>query len=115
METNIMKIELDLAFETTPATTDFMKLLQEVCEVFNLQIVGFIPEGPGGGWPAVTFRGEREDLLRMLTNWYMDGDSEEANSHFSEFAEVDSPLEFFVHRADSGKLEFFDLDGNLKN
>jgi hypothetical protein len=40
------------------STQDFLTYLQEVCEVFQLQIVGLIPVGPAGGWPEVTFKGE---------------------------------------------------------
>ena len=101
-------MSVDIAYPETPG--EFMGWLHEVCEVFNLQIVGFIPVGSGGGWPEVTFRGFEDDLLQFSESFY-DGDGKEM---FEEYSfDDDHPSEFqgaFIDPRFSrkGKCKFID-------
>lgn len=102
------QISVDIAYPNESG--EFMGWLQEVCEVFNLQIVGLIPIGSGGGWPEVTFRGFEDDLLKFSESFY-DGDGKEM---FEEYSfEDDLPSVFqgpFIDPRFSlkGKCKFID-------
>jgi hypothetical protein len=66
--------QLDLAFggqgSLTEHTSNFLNFLQEICEVFQVQIVHLIPVGPGGGWPCITVRGTEENIKKLLIAHY---------------------------------------------
>ena len=87
MKTKQMSVDIGYPDDSN----QFMGWLHEVCEVFNLQIVGFIPVGPGGGNPEVTFRGFEEDLLQFSEAFY-DGEGKEMFELYSE--DDDNPSEF---------------------
>jgi hypothetical protein len=89
----IKKIRMDIAYNgPTNQTQEFMGFLQEVCEVFSLEIVGLIPVGPGGAWPEVAFRGEEKDILEFVQK-FLD-DKEVGLDYFYSYAEDDSYPEF---------------------
>lgn len=87
----LMQISLDLSSEG-----DFMGLLQELIEQFDLQIVNLWPMGPGGGNPEVTFRGRGEDILGLV-EWYceLSGD-DDPHGFYDEYAHRDTPIPFAV-------------------
>jgi hypothetical protein len=91
---SLKTVRVDIAFDGfADNTSDFLSYLQEVCEVFNLQIVGLIPVGPAGAWPEVNFRGEEEDLIRFCIMFFeMNEDGEE---YFNSNSDDDVP-DFYV-------------------
>jgi hypothetical protein len=106
-----MKIlSFDLAY--MDSTQDFLTYLQEVCEVFQLQIVGLIPVGPAGGWPEVTFKGEEENL-RRFTDLFFDGQEPDYFDDNSD--DDDSELYVFSDPrfTTKGNREFINDDGTF--
>ena len=95
----------------TSQTEKFLGYLHEVCENFNLEIVGLIPVGPGGGWPEITFRGEEANLLEFSKAFF---DCEvEGEDMFETYSRPDEPTIFNGAIIDSrystkGKTEFID-------
>lgn len=89
----IKKIRMDIAYDgPTDETQKFMSFLQEVCEVFSLEIVGLIPVGAAGAWPEVTFRGEEKDILEFVQKFF---DSEEEGlDYYHTYGQDDSYPEF---------------------
>jgi len=87
----IKKIGLDMAYYSLQ-TSEFFEYLQEICEVFNLEIVGIIPVGPAGAWPEVTFRGEESSLIKFL-NAFFDSDFE-GEGYLLEYGKDDFYCEF---------------------
>jgi hypothetical protein len=79
-------LSFDLAY--MDSTQDFLNYLQEVCEVYQLQIVGLVPVGPAGGWPEVTFKGE-EDNLRRFAHLFFDGCEPDYFDEYSDDADDD--------------------------
>jgi hypothetical protein len=78
----IKNLRVDIAFGGPTCQTDqFMAWLQEVCEVFNLEIAGLIPVGVAGAWPEVRFRGKEEDV-REFARSFFDGDGDEILDEF---------------------------------
>jgi hypothetical protein len=109
---------VDMAFDgKCSKTSNFLKYLQEICEVFSLQIVGLIPVGPGGAWPEVTFRGTKENLTRFSIAFH---DDEEIGQEMIENYLQDDSLNDFSVFADErfttkGNREFIDEEsGNFK-
>ena len=96
-------------------TSGFLNYLQEICEVFNLQIVGIIPVGPGGGWPEVTFRGSEEDLTKFSIAFH--DDPELGQEMFDQYAHDDIDQGFSVFSDErfttKGNRKFINEDGTL--
>jgi hypothetical protein len=95
-----------------------MHLLHEICQQFNLQIIGLIPIGPGGGNPEVTFRGSNNDVMDML-RWYHQESEEDAADYYDEYSFEDTPRPFEVEakkdpRFMSGDRKYVDLSGRSK-
>jgi hypothetical protein len=92
---SLKTVSVDIAFDGfADNTSDFLSYLQEVCEVFNLQIVGLIPVGSAGAWPEVTFRGKEEDLIRFCIMFFqMNEDGEE---YYNDNNSDDSIHNFYV-------------------
>lgn len=88
-------VGIDISFEICEETKDFLILLQEICEEFHLEIIGLWPMGPGGGWPEVTFRGETENIHKMIKDWYMKED-EESEEWIKEYVTEYEETEFNV-------------------
>jgi hypothetical protein len=85
---NIRIYSLDIGYDGFALETrGFFTLLTEICDEYNLEIVGFKPFGPAGGNPEITFRGKSEDLIRLSTNFYEDAD--EGLDMFNQFSEED--------------------------
>jgi hypothetical protein len=110
-------LSLDIAFGgKCDQTEDFLKYLQEVCEVFQLQIVGLIPVGSGGGWPEVTFRGTEENLTKFSISFH--DDEIDGKDIMKEYSRDDSDRGFYVavdeRFTTKGNREFFDEDGTSK-
>jgi hypothetical protein len=105
------KFSVDIAFNgLTDQTEKFLGYLQEVCEIFNLEIVGLIPVGSGGGWPEITFRGEEANLLEFSNSFF---DEEEGEDMFETYSRPDEPTIFNGAIIDprystKGKTEFID-------
>ena len=80
-----MKLSLDVCPPTNDCS-EYLEMLNSVCVDYSLKIVGFIPFGPGGGNPCITFKGKWKDLKRMYVLWYCLNQipPEEAESDFKE-------------------------------
>lgn len=112
------RISIPIAFDPMFGKTDkFLRYLQEICEIFELQIVGLVPVSSSGAWPEVTFRGESENLEKFIMSFYFD-DPEEGADFFESYLKDDEPGDFFVesdHRFTSrGSREFFTEEGEPK-
>jgi len=96
-------------------TTKFMIYLQEICEVFNLQIVGLIPVSPSGAWPEVTFRGTEEDLTKLSIAFNDDPElgQEMIDSYIMEDDEPVFEVPFDERFTTKGKRQFINDDGTL--
>ena len=95
------------------STTDFLNYLQEICEVYELQIVGLIPVGPGGGNPEVLFKGEEENL-RKFSDTFFDGFNPEYFDNHSDDADDDYLSVFSDPRfTTKGNRKFINDDGTF--
>ena len=114
--TGLSEVEIDMSTDSVSSIEDFLQLLQEICEQFKLEIIGFWPIGPGGGNPAVKFRGKYEDIKNMIVSWYMSEDKQEAEDWVKEFVVPFNPAPFKVKSDDRFELskhrKFIGLDGN---
>ena len=112
-EKELKRFSVDMAFDGD--AYEFMQYLQEVCEVFNLQIVGLIPVGPGGGNPEVTFRGAKEDLTKFSISFH--DDPELGKEMVDEYILEDDEPEFSVFVDERfttrGNRQFINEDGTL--
>lgn len=89
-----LTISVDIAFDGfADNTSDFLNYLQEISEVFSLQIVGLIPVGPAGAWPEVTFRGEEKDLNRFCIMFFEE--SEDGEEYFKQNC-IDYDTDFYL-------------------
>ncbi len=112
----LKRFSLDMAFDgPCNETGNFLTYLQEICEVFNLQIVGLIPVGPGGAWPEVTFRGTEEDLTRFSIAFHDDPGL--GKEMIDDYLEEDGEQGFSVfvdeRYTTKGKRRFINEDGSL--
>lgn len=113
-EKELKRFSVDMAFDGD--AYEFMQYLQEVCEVFNLQIVGLIPVGPGGGNPEVTFRGAKEDLTKFSISFHEDPElGQEMVDQYSH-DDFDPGFSVFVDErfTSKGKREYIEEDGTIK-
>lgn len=65
----LFKLELDVCPPTNDCS-EYLEMLNSVCTDYSLEIIGFIPFGPAGGNPCITFQGQKENLRRMYVEWY---------------------------------------------
>jgi hypothetical protein len=112
----LKRFSLDMAFDGPCSdTSKFLTYLQEICEVFNLQIVGLIPVGPGGAWPEVTFRGTEEDLTKFSIAFH--DDPELGQEMIDDYCEEDDEPGFSVFVDErfttKGNRQFINEDGTL--
>lgn len=63
-------IELDIAGDCT------LGQLSDDLAKFKLSIIGYIPHGPGGGNPCITFSAASRDDIRAFLTTYSPGDEE---------------------------------------
>lgn len=82
----LFKLELDVCPPTNDCS-EYLEMLNSVCTDYSLEIIGFIPFGPAGGNPCITFQGKKEDLKRMYVEWYTVDEMEAklAEMEFNEF------------------------------
>jgi hypothetical protein len=111
----LRQVSLDVS---TEEEEDVMHLLHEICQQFNLQIIGLIPIGPGGGNPEVTFRGSNNDVMDML-RWYHQESEEDATDYYDEYSYEDTPRPFEVEakkdpRFMGGDRKYIDPSGKSK-
>jgi len=111
----LRQVVLDIAYDENE---DIMQMLHEICEQFDLQIIGLIPIGPGGGNPEVTFRGKSEDVMDML-RWYHQESEEDAADYYDEYSYEDTPKPFEVEakkdpRFVGGNRRYIDQSGRSK-
>lgn len=67
----LTRIELDVCYATGE---DLANVLGELIgEAGDVKIVGVLPKGPGGGWPAVTFESTPDGLRQILWRYAADG------------------------------------------
>jgi len=91
----LKRFSLGIAFNgPCKDTENFLTYLQEICEVFNLQIVGLVPVSSSGAWPEVTFRGAKEDLTNLSIAFH--DDSELGQEMIDEFIMEDAEPAFNV-------------------
>jgi hypothetical protein len=85
----LFTLELDVC-PATNSCSQYLELLNSVCEDYSLKIVGFIPFGPAGGNPCITFQGKKENLKQMYIEWYcLDEDAhEDVEKDFEEMVEA---------------------------
>ena len=105
---------VDIAFDgSTGQTSNFLEFLQEVCEVYQLEIVGLWPVGPGGGWPEVTFRGTEENLTKFAIAFF--DSTEMGQEMIDEYMDEDEPKEFAVlsdpRFSSKGERKYVNEDG----
>jgi hypothetical protein len=106
----IVRIDLEIT-DFSRETAAFLRLLQEVCVQFSLQIVGLVPASGGAGPPLVTFRGMRSDVLKMLRVWYL-GEDERMYEEYERYIEADGPTEFSALPDTMGRQRrYVGLDG----
>ena len=112
-EKELNRFSVDMAFEGN--SFEFMSYLQEGCEVFNLQIVGLIPVGPGGANPEVTFRGTKEDLIRFSISFHDDPElgQEMIDDYMSD--DCEQPFDVFIDErfTTKGKRQFVEENGTM--
>ena len=84
------QIELDVVLDSFKNVDAAMEALQKVCDKFKVKIIGLIPMGPGGGLPAITFSGSKDNLKNMYVEWYQSGGNEEDSA--TDFEEFVRPL-----------------------
>jgi hypothetical protein len=111
----LRQVVLDITYDENE---DIMQMLHEICEQFDLQIIGLIPIGPGGGNPEVTFRGKGEDVMNML-RWYHQESEEDAADYYDEYSYEDTPKPFEVEakkdpRFVGGNRRYIDPSGRSK-
>ena len=113
-EKELKRFSVDMAFDGD--AYEFMQYLQEVCEVFNLQIVGLIPVGPGGANPEVTFRGTEEDLIRFSISFHDDPELGQEMIDDYMFEDCLQPFDVFIDErfTSKGKREYIEEDGTIK-
>lgn len=82
----LFKLELDVCPPSNDCS-EYLEMLNNVCTDYKLKIIEFIPFGPAGGNPCITFQGQKENLKKMYVEWYMaDGmEAEVAEMEFDEF------------------------------
>ena len=68
----------DCAIEGDKPTVDAK--LNELDLQYNITHNVNCYEGPGGGWPEISFFGEREDLRLFYEEWYCGGQPENCDS-----------------------------------
>jgi len=89
----LKQVSLDIGYDDS--TDDFLQMLHEICEQFDLQIIGLVPYGPGGGNPEVTFRGRADSIMNML-HWYHEHSGEDVESFYDMYVMPDRPIPFEV-------------------
>ena len=112
----LKRFSLDIAFDgPCNDTGKFLTYLQEICEVFNLQIVGLVPVGPGGAWPEVTFRGTEEDLTNLSIAFHDDPElgKEMIDDYITEDDEPIFEVPFDERYTTKGNRQFINEDGTL--
>jgi hypothetical protein len=114
----LKRLSLDMAFSggKCDQTENFLRYLQEICEVYELQIVGLIPVGSGGGWPEVTFRGTEKNLTKFSIAFH--DDDELGLDMIKDYSRDDSDGGFYVavdeRFTTKGDREFINDDGTFK-
>ena len=63
---------------------EFIETLNQYMEDFEVAVLHIVEDGPGGGWPEVTFGGPYENLQRLGEFHYQ---SEEGDDHVKECIE----------------------------
>jgi hypothetical protein len=96
-------------------TSRFMIYLQEICEVFQLQIVGLWPVSCQGAWPEVTFRGTEENLTKFSIAFH---DSQELgqeiiDDYMVEDGEYDFEVQSDERYTTKGNRKFINEDGTI--
>ena len=112
----LKRFSIDIAFDgPCEKTGGFLTYLQEICEVFNLQIVGLIPVGPGGAWPEVTFRGTEEDLTKFSIAFHDDPElgHEMIYDYLADDVEQDFSVFSDPRYTTKGNRKFINEDGTL--
>ena len=107
-------VGIDISTDIAEKTDDFLQLLQEITEQFELDIIGLWPMGPGGGHPEVTFRGTAENIKKMITDWYMADDKDDAEEWIKDYVSPYSPTDHEVKHDERFKLtrKFIKTDGS---
>ena len=85
---NIVRTEIDYGADDQGSVDEWLEELQDLLDKYQLEIVGFIPFGPGGGNSAITFRGKEKNIKALLA-WYfmMSGEissPEELDSNYDD-------------------------------
>jgi hypothetical protein len=114
----LKQVSIDLGYDPSESANDFLQMLHEICEQFDLQIIGLVPYGPGGGNPEVTFRGQANDIMSML-DWYHDQTGEDVESFYDTYVTSDEPRPFEVEAKKDNRFtgigrKFIDPSGRSK-
>ncbi len=79
------KMEISLDWGTPSRCDEFLDDLQQACKRYNVNIIGFIPYGPAGGNPEITFEGSASDI-KSLIEWYHQDSGEDSDYMFNTYA-----------------------------
>ena len=78
-----LELCMDCAIEGDPKQVD--EKLKELDLKYNINHNVNTYEGPGGGWPEISFYGERENLKLFYEEWYCGGQDPESFDSFEFF------------------------------
>jgi hypothetical protein len=93
---NTIQISLVIAFTgSTEKTEDFMSMLQEMVEEYQVEIVGLWPMSDSGAWPTITFKGKEDSIKRLCQDFFED--EEEASEYYETQSVICSDANFTVH------------------
>jgi hypothetical protein len=109
---DIKIVKLDIV---GPDNDDIMSYLQEMIEVYELEIVGLWPVGPSGGASEVKFRGARVNIERLLYQYCYE-DEEVVKEYMPlEIADKQSPIEVLIDERFStkGKRRYISDEGKF--
>lgn len=85
-KSGVYLIEVDMNLEDFKSISSMLKELDKVITEFKIRITNFIPKGPGGGLPSITFEGDKENLKKFFVEWYQkEGDTQNSKEEFEEF------------------------------
>jgi hypothetical protein len=93
---NIVRTEIDYGTDDQGSVDEWLEELQDLLDKYQLEIVGFIPFGPGAGNSVITFRGKEKNIKALLA-WYfmMSGEissPEELDSNYDDMIMPDRSI-----------------------
>ena len=109
--------EVDLVWGTQDENEkvfNYMEMLNEVIEEFQVEIIGFIPMSSSGAFPEIKFLGEEESIKRLCIHYH--GDESDGMEYYDEFAYDSGHTELTIHLDDrwsNGERKYISKGGEF--